>query len=452
MTVHDIDYLIHELDHVNAGIVGIQETRSKSDRTLKWHTGHTVFVGKSEKGVGGVGFIVHPDLKHLIEKCKIINNLLAILKLNVNGSSLKCINVYMPTCDYDDEHIDEMYESIEQELKEKYHYKIVLGVGVGRRQQGENCVGQYGLNRRNERGQRLVDFAEYNGLCVTNTMFKQRNGRLWTWESPKRTHHLLDYILVNKRRYVINCKAIGMTQCDTRSDHRLVRLSLNMNYIKRSHRKTTTKVIDLENARKAINAVSDEEWKIVNRGDYESLSSILKHVTENARVIKPNPTSRTRLRPETLQLIKERRYKIEKGEDVRYLSKTLRKKVRADYHEFNEKKAIDAALKMKSIRKSREAISLHKDNNAGLKDESGTVQFSTKEKGGIISRFYSQLFASTHDINSISGYTPEDVPEIIVDEIEIAIKKMASGKTPGQDRIAIEILKEAPKKVHEIIA
>jgi len=84
--------------------------------------------------------------------------------------------------------------------------------------------------------------------------------------------------------------------------------------------------------------------------------------------MKVNPTRRPRLRPETLDIIKERKRKI------------LRKKIRADYQEFNEKKAIEAALNLKLIKKVRKATSLYRDATAGLKDDTGTVQYSAKEK------------------------------------------------------------------------
>ena len=115
---HDdnVDMLIKELDKVNAGIVAIQETKRKDESTINWRTGHLVFIGKSNRSIGGVGFIIHPDLKQLLEKCYIINHRLAVLKLNINGTPLKCINVYMPTSDYDDDYVDEMYENIENEL------------------------------------------------------------------------------------------------------------------------------------------------------------------------------------------------------------------------------------------------------------------------------------------------------------------------------------------------
>jgi hypothetical protein len=47
------------------------------------------------------------------------------------------------------------------------------------------CIGgPYGLGRRNQRGQMLIDFCERNGLVITNTWFKKPKRRLYTWKSP----------------------------------------------------------------------------------------------------------------------------------------------------------------------------------------------------------------------------------------------------------------------------
>ena len=45
-------------------------------------------------------------------------------------------------------------------------------------------IGPYGLGERNERGDRLEDFAIENDLAVTNTLFQQHKRRLYTWTSP----------------------------------------------------------------------------------------------------------------------------------------------------------------------------------------------------------------------------------------------------------------------------
>ncbi|CAH1277624.1 Hypp9716, partial [Branchiostoma lanceolatum] len=52
----------------------------------------------------------------------------------------------------------------------------------------------------NERGERLVEFCRDNGLFITNTAFKHRERRRYTWLSPGgRVGNQIDYILISKR-------------------------------------------------------------------------------------------------------------------------------------------------------------------------------------------------------------------------------------------------------------
>ena len=451
----DIDLLIRELDNIKAGIVAIQETKARAEKIVDWHTGHKVYIGKAERRIGGVGFIVHPDLRQYVDRCKIVSHRLAVISLNINEVSWKCINVYMPTSDYDDEDIDEMYEAIESEMSGHTHV-IVLGdfnARTGKGQPGERYIGMYGLGNRNERGHKLTDFAEYNKLYIANTMFRQKDRRLWTWESPKRAHHQIDYILTNDKSSIINCKVIGLTQCDTRSDHRLVRLSMKIGDPSRTRKyaRKINKPIQADKARQAIHRITDSEWHAIRTSEYEVLSETLRKVTDDARASDIS-APRTRLKANTLELLKERKMKIDKGEDVRFLSKQLRKQVRSDYKEYNERKAIEAAQQMHSIKKARKTTSLHKEGILCMKDENGTIRHSKEEISAIISEFYTNLFASRKDINEIPSHTHEDIPKVMTEEIEVAIKKMQDGKAMGQDRIAIEILKQAPSNVYDIIA
>ena len=42
-------------------------------------------------------------------------------------------------------------------------------------------MGPHGLGERNERGDRLVDFATANEMVIANAWFKQYRCRLYTW-------------------------------------------------------------------------------------------------------------------------------------------------------------------------------------------------------------------------------------------------------------------------------
>ncbi|CAF5116865.1 unnamed protein product, partial [Rotaria magnacalcarata] len=62
----------------------------------------------------------------------------------------------------------------------------------------ESAMGKYGYGSRNERGERLLEFATLHNLVISNTLFQQKPSRKWTWESPdadekrkaKQTKHL----------------------------------------------------------------------------------------------------------------------------------------------------------------------------------------------------------------------------------------------------------------------
>ena len=45
-------------------------------------------------------------------------------------------------------------------------------------------MGAFGIGERNERGDRLIEFAEEHKLIMANTLFQKPKTRYWTWESP----------------------------------------------------------------------------------------------------------------------------------------------------------------------------------------------------------------------------------------------------------------------------
>ena len=55
-------------------------------------------------------------------------------------------------------------------------------------QETPGVTGKFGLGIRNEAGQRPIEFCQENALVITNTLFQQHKGRLYTWTSPDGQH------------------------------------------------------------------------------------------------------------------------------------------------------------------------------------------------------------------------------------------------------------------------
>ena len=103
-----------------------------------------------------------------------------------------------------------------------------------------NCTGPFGTGNRNERGERLLDFAEENNLVVTNSLFFKAANRYWTWEAPGCvTKNQIDFILSSDRKIVQNCEVI--TKVDIGSDHRIVRARVEIDKKKTNETKKNSK-------------------------------------------------------------------------------------------------------------------------------------------------------------------------------------------------------------------
>lgn len=96
---------------------------------------------------------------------------------------------------------------------------------------------QHGYGERNERGQRLVDFALEKKLTIINTCFKKNPKRRWTWQSPNGQYkNEIDFILSNQPKIFQN---IGTLNLNYPSDHRPIRATIKLSKQKNSRTKFT---------------------------------------------------------------------------------------------------------------------------------------------------------------------------------------------------------------------
>ncbi|KAK6764377.1 hypothetical protein RB195_024632 [Necator americanus] len=166
------------------------------------------------RNVGGVGFVVHPSVVHLVDSHEILSPRLAILRLHpLRQKSISIINCYSPTSAADESELDAFYEELEEVVRnEKSFYKFVVGdfnAKLGKATEEEYRAGRFGLGDRNENGNRLAGLLSAARLCHGNSLFMKKDHRRWTWESPNGvTRAEIDHILTNRRWCLLNVSIV----------------------------------------------------------------------------------------------------------------------------------------------------------------------------------------------------------------------------------------------------
>lgn len=158
-------------------ILGLAETRrignkiEEHENFIFCYTGHT-------PGRHGIGFIIKKHLKSNIESYLGLSERVAVLNLKFESTSLSIIQVYAPTAQASDEEIDNFYATVNRATELAHKDFILMGdlnakIGIPKNEE-YLIMKLHGYGIRNERGQRLIDYASENKLSILNTFFKKK--------------------------------------------------------------------------------------------------------------------------------------------------------------------------------------------------------------------------------------------------------------------------------------
>ncbi|CAG4922110.1 unnamed protein product [Colias eurytheme] len=327
---------------------------------------------------------------------------------------------------------------------------------VGVQNCNEFVIGPHGFGSRNQRGHMLVNFLEKEGLFLMNSFFKKKTQRKWTWQSPDgQTKNEIDFIITDKKRIFRDVSVI--TRIKTGSDHRYLRGSLNINCNLERYRlmKSTLRPnkiqtdaepefqLKLENRFAALETTDDVDQRL------EQTVDILRR--EGAAFFKRLRTGRkSKLSEGTLELMKQRRENPPLTlSEQRALNKRISKMVRYDLRCSNTiaiKKAIEENRGSKVF-----ARKLNRSHLTKLTTSMGSVVTSKPEILSEVEDFYSRLYAShapqpestcSQDPRAtLTRHYTEDLPDISLHEIELALGQLKNGKASGEDGITTELLK-----------
>lgn len=460
-----LEEMEEELRDIKWNIIGLAEVRRSGEGSVKLRSGNILFYGGSKSGRnGGVGFMVNGNMEGTIRKFESISERIAQLTVQVSKRvRIRIIQVYCPTSSSDEEEIEEVYNDLFNLInKAKSTYLIVMGdfnakVGLGKN--GEHSLGRFGIGERNERGERLVDFAVNQRLYIMNTFFQKKENKKWTWRSPNgEIKNEIDFIMANDKRIFKDVTVIN--RFNTGSDHRLVRgeikidLKVERNKMIERNMKGAcnmdmgilrAKSVEYEMELKHRFQELQEDVDDIDELNGEMVDIIMEVVEDKAQI---SIKKESKISEDTKLLLKKRREMNRDKHNVEYseLCKTIRKKMRQDVREYNTEKVREAIEKNTSITKAKRDAHYGQYKIECIKDAQGNVVRDRREIMGCIEKFYKNLYKECYmsikdeEIHEPQLMEDNDIPDILPSEVETTLRSMRRGKAPGRDRVTAEMM------------
>ena len=172
-----------EMERGNKTILGLTETRWICNGDFMSDDYRIIFAGGNNNH-RGVAFVIIKDAARDVITIKQMSDRILLIRLNAKPVNITIIQVYLPTTEHEEEEVEETYSIMDELLKETdgKDCTIIMGDfnGVAGEGSEEKTVGKYGLDKRNQTGERLVNFCKENEYVIINTFFKNRNRRRYT--------------------------------------------------------------------------------------------------------------------------------------------------------------------------------------------------------------------------------------------------------------------------------
>lgn len=481
-----LENVLAEMETHKLNVLGLCETRWKGNGDYM-EDGHRIIHAGGQKKQNGVAVILDKHQADKVLKVNQVNERLIMVKLSSTPVDIVIIQVYMPTSQHKDEEIEEMYEAIEEVMKDEKgnEFTIIMGdwnAVVGEGQSGKE-IGKFGLGKRNDRGQMLSEFCERHKLMVTNTWFEMDKRRRYTWKQPgDKARYQLDYILVKQRHRNSITRACTFPGADADTDHCMVAMKTKIRFrrakVKKAQKKWNLRKLaklekefnkEVEVGLHQVNSAALEgRWQRLRDSMISSAKKIIGY-EEKTRAKKPWVTD------EVIRKIAERRkWKSVSSEDGRKQYRKLNNEIRRiterarnqwwetacrDIEDLSKKGQHD-----KMYAKIRQAIGDQKksDTTASIKDENGRILVDEEKIKQRWASYIEELYEAKKKPSNEEIHMEEEQevendskgPEIIRAEIQEAIKYMKLRKSPGIDGIPAELVKaltnEGVKELEEI--
>src|SRR6218665_4087207 len=254
--------VIGEMKKAGLNILGLSEVRWKDAGEFMSEGVRVIYTG-GEESQNGIAILLDEKVARCVDGVERYGDRLIMVTIRAHPVNIVIMQVYMPTTAHEEDEVDSIYKKIEERLEgiKGKEYVIVMedwNASVGEGGQ-EKCVGQYGLGKKNERGDKLIEFCNGQELLITNTCFQLEKRRIYTWKAPgDGARYQLDYIMV-RQRYRNSVKiSRALPGADADTDHNLVAMTVHLQLKFTRKKKAVMKRWDRENLKTKSKELSDK--------------------------------------------------------------------------------------------------------------------------------------------------------------------------------------------------
>ncbi|KAI4807948.1 hypothetical protein KUCAC02_027720, partial [Chaenocephalus aceratus] len=230
-----------ELSRYNIDIAALSETRILDEGSLTEEVmGYTFFWKGYPSGgqhLHGVGLAIKNTLLPRLAETPVgISERLMTLRIPlVKNHFATLLSAYAPTLSSKSEAKDSFYQSLDEALRRIPKNDKIFLLGDFNARVGKNSsiwsgvLGRHGVGQVNANGLRLLTLCSEHNLTITNTIFQQKAKYKTSWMHPRSKHwHLIDYVIVRRSdiRDVHVTRAMRGAECWT--DYRLIMAKVHM--------------------------------------------------------------------------------------------------------------------------------------------------------------------------------------------------------------------------------
>ncbi|CAF2073780.1 unnamed protein product [Rotaria magnacalcarata] len=162
-TTGKLELLRNEMKRFRFDVIGISEVRWTGKGEIP--SGDFIWSGEDTTHTRVVGMLLSAKAKKTLIEYNPISSRVITARFNATPFKLTVIHVYAPTSASSDDEIEIFYDSIEHALTQTPKKDIIIITGDWNAEIGsdnthwESVMGRYGYGDRNERGDRLLEFA-----------------------------------------------------------------------------------------------------------------------------------------------------------------------------------------------------------------------------------------------------------------------------------------------------